>query len=477
MQNLTTKKVFTVSELTDAIKFTLEPAFNNIEVQGEISNLKRQSSGHYYFSLKDKSSQISSVLFRGNSLKLQKPLKDGDQITAKGELSVYAPRGNYQLIIREIQHTGVGTLLLKLHELKEHLKQLGWLDKDLKKSLPKFPKKIGIITSPTGAVIQDILHVLGRRFLGCHLILNPVKVQGEGAKEEIAQAIDDFNRFNLVDVIIVGRGGGSLEDLWAFNEKIVAEAIYKSEIPIISAVGHETDYSISDLVADIRAPTPSAAAEIVIGEQEHILEYLQQAKQRLYGTFVPRVKHARQRLNDIQKYPVLSRGYALFATKLQSLDEMQEKYLSSIKYFFLHKKEQFRHVNQRLKAFNPILQLHQSKDRLFSYKKQLDLSIKTQMNKTKIVFDKNKYQSLALEKIQAVIKEKKIRLENLLQMFKAIDPKNLLSKGYSILFSEKDHSIILSSKNLKKNDSFYALTKDGKIYAQVKEIKSEGLDG
>src|SRR3990167_8243184 len=230
-------KTLTVSELTFAIKSVLEPAFRTIAVRGEISNFKLQSSGHLYFSLKDASAQISAVLFKGNASNLTKMPKEGDQVIAIGDISLYAPRGSYQLVIRELQFLGMGELLLKLHELKAKLQALGWFDPKIKNPLPKLPKRIGVVTSPTGAVIQDILNVLTRRFKGFHVILNPVKVQGEGAASEIAQAIEDMNRYRLADVLIVGRGGGSIEDLWAFNEELAARAIARSAIPVILGGG------------------------------------------------------------------------------------------------------------------------------------------------------------------------------------------------------------------------------------------------
>ncbi len=292
-------KVFSVSELTGAIKSLLEPNFRAISVQGEISNFKLQSSGHLYFSMKDADAQISCALFRGNAAALPKMPKDGDQVVAKGELSIYAPRGSYQIIIRELSFLGVGELLLKLHQLKETLAARGWFEATRKKPLPKLPRRIGIVTSPTGAVIQDILHVLKRRFANMEVILNPVKVQGEGAAAEIAQAIQDMNRYQLADVLIVGRGGGSIEDLWAFNEEIVAKAIFESKIPIISAVGHETDFTIADFVADVRAPTPSAAAEIATAEKAHLVKMVENASKEAHRWVVQRVEERNMRLDTM----------------------------------------------------------------------------------------------------------------------------------------------------------------------------------
>jgi exodeoxyribonuclease VII large subunit len=271
---LTEHPILTVSQLSQAIKLSLETAFPFVQLQGEISNCKPHSSGHLYFSLKDAHAQISAVMFRPDAATLKFTPKDGTQVIAIGEINVYPTSGKYQIVVRELRPMGIGELLLKLEELKMKITKLGWFRKEHKKPLPKFPKRIGVVTSPTGAAIQDMLNILTRRFSGFHLILYPVKVQGEGAAQEIAHAIEQFNHYELADVLIVGRGGGSIEDLWAFNEEVVAKAIFESKIPIISAVGHETDHCIADYVADIRAPTPSAAAEIVIAEKGQQLHHL-----------------------------------------------------------------------------------------------------------------------------------------------------------------------------------------------------------
>jgi exodeoxyribonuclease VII large subunit len=395
-------KVLTVSELTASIKAILEPNFRSLSVQGEISNFKFQSSGHLYFSLKDANSQISSVLFKGNAAKLPRMPKEGDQVIAQGELSLYAPRGSYQMIIRELQFLGVGELLLKLHQLKETLLKRGWFDPEKKKPLPRLPKTIGVVTSPTGAVIQDILHVLTRRFAGFQVILNPVKVQGEGAAQEIAKAIDDFNTYNLADVLIVGRGGGSIEDLWAFNEEIVAKAIFESKIPIISAVGHETDFTIADWVADVRAPTPSAAAEIAIAEKEHLLQFLTSTKEGVKQRLSQQIAQYRRQLGALQKHPLLSSPYGILAPVIQRVDDYSRK----------------------LELVHP----------------------------------------------SAKIKEAKDKLKRVQENLRAIHPNNLLKKGYSILFSEKDDSIILSADKLQPGESFKALLHDGKITAVTTEV-------
>lgn len=266
------KHIYTISELTRKIKGVLEGAFPAIWVEGEISNLSCPSSGHIYITLKDESSVLKAVLFKNANKDLKFQLKNGMQVVCFGKIDVYAPQGQHQIKIFKIEPKGLGALQLAFEQLKERLAREGLFDQKHKKPIPFLPQRIGIVTSPKGAAIRDILHILNRRFANLEIILNPVRVQGEGASLEIAQAIDELNRFGKVDVLIVGRGGGSLEDLWAFNEEVVARAIYRSRIPVISAVGHEIDHTISDFVADLPVPTPSAAAEQVITHKQELLD-------------------------------------------------------------------------------------------------------------------------------------------------------------------------------------------------------------
>src|SRR5271169_6490493 len=256
------QNIFSVTDLTRKIKGTLEEGFSGIAVQGELSNFKRHSSGHLYFTLKDEHTQIQCVMWRSRVPTLSVSPQDGMKMIARGNVTVYEVRGNYQLDVSSLQLLGAGELQIAFERLKQKLSTEGLFDQDHKKPLPQFPQRIGVVTSPTGAAIRDIINVVNRRFPSTELILYPVRVQGIGAAEEIASAIDDFNAFGEVGVILIGRGGGSLEDLWAFNEEIVARSIYRSSIPVVSAVGHEIDFTIADFVADLRAPTPSAAAEL-----------------------------------------------------------------------------------------------------------------------------------------------------------------------------------------------------------------------
>jgi len=302
------KRIYTITELTRNIRIVLEDTFPTVWVEGEVSNFTRHTSGHMYLTLKDNTSQLSCVIFRGVNQKLKFKIKDGIKLICFGKISVYDKRGTYQLYIEEVEPKGLGALQLAFQQLKEKLEKEGLFDKSHKVPIPLLPTCIGVVTSPTGAAIRDILNVTRRRFSNVEIIINPVRVQGKGAETEIADAIKEFNKLNQspefgrqIDVMIVGRGGGSLEDLWAFNEEIVARAIYDSEIPVISAVGHEIDYTISDLAADLRAPTPSAAAELVIPRKEELLGKIKVAVTRLQKELVNLFRQTRQRVDEFDK--------------------------------------------------------------------------------------------------------------------------------------------------------------------------------
>ncbi len=275
------RHIFSVSELTENIKDLLENTFPYIWISGEISNMHRHSSGHYYFTLKDRNSQISGVMFKGQARHLTFRPEDGQFIVAMGRISVYTPRGTYQVILEYMEPKGVGALLLAFEQLKARLAEEGLFDAERKRHLPFLPRTICVITSPTGAVIHDIIHIVRRRFPSTRIRLIPVAVQGGGASEDICSALDLANGTEDTEVIILARGGGSMEDLSAFNSETVARAVFSSRIPVISAVGHETDFTITDFVADLRAPTPSAAAELVVPERESLILSLSEMQLRM----------------------------------------------------------------------------------------------------------------------------------------------------------------------------------------------------
>src|SRR5215510_2253834 len=298
-----TAKVFTVSELTRSIRGILETKFATVWVQGEISNYKLHPSGHQYFTLKDQRAQISCVIWRDAMPPLRQPLSDGAQVQVCGTVTVFEARGQYQLNVQIIQQRGVGLLQAKFEALKRKLEAEGLFAAERKRPLPKFPRRIGIVTSPSGAAIRDILNVLCRRAPWLQILINPVRVQGTGAAQEIAVAIRELaspnEAFGPVDLIVVTRGGGSMEDLWEFNEEIVARAIFHSAVPIVSAVGHEIDFTICDFVADLRAPTPSAAAELIVSDVADLQRQIDRCARTLGHQLLNRVRDAQQRLDHV----------------------------------------------------------------------------------------------------------------------------------------------------------------------------------
>lgn len=438
--------VLTVTQLTHAIKLCLEGTFPLIWLQGEVSNFKPHSSGHLYFSLKDENAQITAVMWRQDAASLKAPIKDGMQVLVRGAINVYPNRGNYQLVIHEMKPVGLGELLLKLEELKQKIHHLGWFKKEHKKPLPRMPKRLGIVTSPTGAAIQDILNILARRSAGLYILINPVRVQGEGAAQEIAKAIHFFNEHQLVDVMIVGRGGGSIEDLWCFNEEIVAEAIFKSQIPIISAVGHETDHCIADYVADVRAPTPSAAAEIVIADRLEQLNHLEQIKRRLHQSISHRLAQHRHQLNAIRKQPLFLSPYYLLGAWIQKLDDMRQRFDQGIYQELRKHRIKIDAYYQRTQSLKPSTQIAYLKEKLNYWNKAINQSM------------------------ERVIKLKKDRLERTSHTLHLINPQNLLNKGYSIVFSEEDGSVISSVNTVVKDQILRIQVSDGNFSSIVKEI-------
>jgi exodeoxyribonuclease VII large subunit len=293
---------YTVSELTAELKVLLEEVYPAVWVEGEISNLRRPTSGHLYFTLKDDRAQIRAVMFRGRNQRLRFRPEDGLAVLVHGTLSIYEPRGEYQVVVEAMEPKGLGALQLAFEQLKARLAAEGLFDEARKRPIPLLPRRIGIVTSPTGAALRDILQVLERRFATVDLLIHPVPVQGDQAPPEIEAALDALNRRGDLEVIILARGGGSLEDLWAFNEERVARAIARSKIPIISAIGHETDFTIADFVADLRAPTPSAAAELVIARKGEIAQRLDDLWARMLGVVEHRVAAARQRATALERH-------------------------------------------------------------------------------------------------------------------------------------------------------------------------------
>ncbi|MDP7277797.1 MAG: exodeoxyribonuclease VII large subunit [Planctomycetaceae bacterium] len=315
----------TVSELTREIKELLEASYPSVWVSGEISNCRPARSGHVYLTLKDEQAQLSAVIWRNTAARLPFELVDGLEVVAQGSVDVYPPRGSYQLIIRQVTPRGVGALELAFRQLQERLAAEGLFDEDRKRPLPRFPERIALVTSPTGAAVRDMLQVITRRWPAVEIVLLPVRVQGSGAAEEIAAALARVPLLPRVDVVIAGRGGGSLEDLWAFNEEVVARAIAACPVPVVSAVGHEIDVSIADLVADVRALTPSEAGELVVPRRDELRAGLVSVGTRLAGALRQQAERARSVLTGLASRPVLARPHGQLRELAGRADELQRR--------------------------------------------------------------------------------------------------------------------------------------------------------
>lgn len=438
----------TVSQLTRAIKLNLESSFPLVHVQGELSNVKQQPSGHLYFSLKDAHAQLNAVMFRGDASLLSPFPRGGEQVIVTGELNVYPPKGQYQMVVRTLTYTGVGELLQRLEVLKRKLHQLGWFKTTRKRPLPPFPQRIGVVTSATGAVIQDIVHILTRRAPSFSLILNPVRVQGEGAAHEIAQAIEDMNRYQLADVLIVGRGGGSLEDLWAFNEEIVAQAIYGSHIPIISAVGHETDHCIADYVADLRAPTPSAAAELVTRERKQLIDHVITHHTHIHRRMAQLIGYYRHSLKGYCAHPLFQRPTSLLEGHAQRLDDLRYQLYLAYRHVLLLKRHALDVLQQKTQAAKPHQQITRLRERLGTLTQTISQQMQQQLDK------------------------RSHRVTTLVQLLHAVDPRRLLAQGYSILLAEKKPIVIQSVRGVQKGDRVRLLLSDGTLLLTVQEVET-----
>lgn len=299
---LRTPRIYSVSELTAELKALLENTFTGVWVEGEISNFKHHTSGHMYFTLKDDRGQLRGVMFRGSNRGLQFRPEDGLAVIVFGNVTIYEPRGEYQVYVEYMEPKGLGALQLAFEQMKTRLEAEGLFDPARKRPIPLLPKKIGVVTSPSGAAIRDILQIIHRRFANVQVLIFPVRVQGEGAAAEIVEGIESLNKRGDLDVLIVARGGGSIEDLWAFNEEVVARAIYVSQTPVISAVGHETDFTIADFVADVRAPTPSAAAELVISRKAELSQRVDDLFSRLVSHMRYRAERSGERLRSLERH-------------------------------------------------------------------------------------------------------------------------------------------------------------------------------
>jgi exodeoxyribonuclease VII large subunit len=444
MMELPFRYILTVSELTQEIKNILDLKFSDIWIEGEISNLRIPPSGHIYFTLKDDFSQIRGVLFKMQARTLRFVLEDGLHVVCRGRVSVYERRGEYQLILEEVEPKGIGALQLAFLQLKDRLEKEGLFAPAHKKPIPMVPQTIGIVTSPTGAVISDMLHIIHRRFENVHILLHPVRVQGEGASLEIAKAIEDFNKRMNVDVIIVGRGGGSLEDLWSFNEEIVARAIYHSKIPIVSAVGHETDYTISDFVADLRAPTPSTAAELVVRDKREIKNTLHYLEERLENQILQTLQENRTNLSHLKK--MLTDPRKMIEEYFLRVDDLVNRFRILTSWTLKRKRERSLHLSERLYLQNPIQRVKNLRLAISETGKRLGQTMRYSVE----------------------IQRQKV--EGISGKLSSLSPLSILQRGYSITRMFPSLQILRDAAHIREGDKVEVRLHKGTLLCGVEKV-------
>ena len=440
------KTILTVSRLTALLRGVLEENFEHLWVQGEVSNLSYPSSGHCYFTLKDAGAQLRCVMFKGAVKNLKFRLTDGMALIVRGRVSVFDQRGEYQLICEYVEPAGVGALQAAFVQLKEKLAEEGLFAETHKIGMPHFPRKIGVITSPTGAAIHDILNVLKRRFASLEVLICPVRVQGEGAALEIARAIDEMNRLAEVDALIVGRGGGSLEDLWAFNEEVVARAVYRSRIPIISAVGHETDWTICDFVADLRAPTPSAAAELVIASTDELRNQVEALSHRLQRSVETRLAAYDRRLEGLRR--ALHDPRTMLGHLAQRMDDLTERLSMGLDTAVARRRARFERLRDALQHNDP---------------NRMIIALRQQVEVLRMRVDG--HVSQRIESLRQEFGDNAARLE-------VLSPLKTLARGYSIATHGNDGAVVTDAGLLAIDEQLTLKFHQGQARCRVESLET-----
>ena len=437
------RTILTVGELNAEVNQLLNRGFPLLWVEGEISNLVRPSSGHLYFTLKDSKSQIKSAMFRNRNMKLSIKPENGMKVLVRGRVGLYEPRGDYQLIAEHMEDAGVGQLQKQFEALKLKLSNAGLFDPQYKKELPEYPKRIGIITSPTGAALRDILNVLNRRSPQTPILIYPVAVQGEASKTEIETAIRRADMDKKCDVIILARGGGSIEDLWSFNEENVAKAIYNAETPIISGVGHEIDFTIADFVSDLRAPTPSAAAELVTPDRNQLYTETLQTELWLKQTINQSIKKKKQDLEWLSARLLLQKPANKIQQQSQRLDELEQRLQTQLNKTLEAKKLSLRSLESRLQSHLPQRKIAEQTQTLHHLRTTLLQSMSNKIRQEQTAFQ--------------------------IQMAKldSISPLKTLDRGYSITKDKNTHTLITSVQQAQENQEIQIQLKDGELNAKI----------
>ncbi|MEH7345468.1 exodeoxyribonuclease VII large subunit [Bacillus sp. JJ1532] len=442
------QRYLSVNALTKYIKrkFDADPHLQNVLVKGEISNYKQHSSGHMYFTLKDEKARVLAVMFSSNNRGMKFSPENGMKVLIRGDLTVYEPSGQYQIYIKEMHPDGVGDLYLAFEQLKERLDKEGIFSPQNKKPIPKFPKTVGIITSPTGAAIRDILTTIKRRYPVVNILIFPALVQGLQAAPSIVKQIQFANQLNEADVLIIGRGGGSIEELWAFNEEEVAKAIFHSQIPIISAVGHETDFTIADFVADLRAPTPTGAAEMAVPHIEDLTERVLNRESRLLRALKEHMTLKSERLSRIQKSYAFRYPQKLYEQKLEQVDRLAEQLEKGSKKIFDQKIDEWQKMQKRIQR-KPL------NDLILASKEQQE-KMQKQLNKVML----------------NILAAKEKDFSHKIATLEALSPLKIMDRGYSLVYT-KQENLIKSVKQIKENDQVKIKVPDGIINCLVTEIE------
>lgn len=434
-----------ISAVTRYIKRLFENDGNlqDVWVKGELSNVKLHSRGHLYFTLKDANSRVSAVMFAGNNRHLNFKPEEGMNVLIQGSFSVYEPQGQYQLYVRTMQQDGVGNLFLAYENLKNTLEQQGLFDPMHKKPLPKFPSTIGVITSPTGAAVRDIVTTIKRRFPLAAVTIYPVLVQGPGSAPSIVRAIEQANALNASDVLIVGRGGGSIEELWAFNEESVARAIFQSHLPVISAVGHETDFTIADFVADLRAPTPTAAAEMAVPHLDELKDRLFQRNVRLKRVMNEFVAGHQQHLSRLQKSYAFKYPTQLIKQKEQELDRCMDQLKRTVGSFVDQHQNHLSQVKRQLFLFSPSGQIQKANERVVSLHKTL------------------------LKETNRHVRQHQRDFSNKISRLSSLNPLAVMDRGYSLTYKQGKDELVKSVSQVKAGDALTIKLKDGQIDCHI----------
>jgi len=441
------QEIISVSDINDLAKGLLEKDLSNVWIQGEISSFTAHGSGHWYFTIKDKKSSLDCVMFKFDNTNLLFEPKVGDELILNGKVSIYSPTGRYQFNVKHIEVSGEGALLRAFEDLKKKLDQEGLFDNLNKKDLPEFPLEVSVITSATGAVFQDIINVLSRRSPSILITLVETPVQGKQAENEICKAIERANMFQNSDLIILARGGGSIEDLWCFNTESVARAIFKSEIPLVSAVGHETDFTISDFVADLRAPTPSAAAEIISQNHSNLKTLIESAQKDLYLQINNELRNQNEGLRSLTKL-IRHPGDKLREIS-QQIDGIETHLANLLERILLISKGEVNSISSSLKEFSPYLMVENSKNKIENSIKDIRRSM------------------------QAVMEEKRNQFLTSSHTLEAVSPLSVLSRGYSILTKGKEEKVINSYSQVKVGDEITGKLKEGQILTKVIGVSDE----